>query len=567
MRITCPQCGFFRDLPDTKAPVTPTMATCPKCRHRFRFRPEPVAAASGGLYAAGEDGVSSWRRASPAKQDKPHPPSAAWEPMDADGDAPDEGAPETGADALPEMADATFAEPSRPPRSRGRDLSPPAGSDPSAETREWAAPADAADAGSLPPPSHWDARCDPAGTDGRRDDAPLPGHTRAPDRFLDEVSASSAASSDPVASDCEVPPVAAPRTRPAVADPDPDPDPEPVVPGRMSEVAAASRPVPAADPIAEPIPPVAAPPPPPPREDLPPPAVDPEPVSPSVVRPGPETGRTRNVEDDGPDAPPDQPPVQKPAASGSRADGVRDIWARLQAMDDRKPRKSRPEHQRPAEDEPEEQPRETVTDPIPWERQEAYGFFPGLGLTLRKILLHPVEFFESMPEGRPKAKALVFNLLISELLLVLDFMWSLFGLRARLGGPEQPEVMGALGASSGLGFLVALLLVPLIISVGIYVDAWITHLLLLLFRSAKKGFNETFRVLCYSAAPTVLSAVPVAGQLLSPIILIWYMALQAIGLKKCHEAAYTQTLAAIFIKWSLYLFVLLALLQSFAPGQ
>nr|WP_254845346.1 hypothetical protein [Desulfovibrio sp. DV] len=73
-------------------------------------------------------------------------------------------------------------------------------------------------------------------------------------------------------------------------------------------------------------------------------------------------------------------------------------------------------------------------------------------------------------------------------------------------------------------------------------------------------------MLCYSAAPTVLSAVPVAGQLLSPVILIWYMALQAIGLKKCHEAAYTQTLAAIFIKWSIYLFLLLAMLQSFTPS-
>jgi hypothetical protein len=73
--------------------------------------------------------------------------------------------------------------------------------------------------------------------------------------------------------------------------------------------------------------------------------------------------------------------------------------------------------------------------------------------------------------------------------------------------------------------------------------------------------------MCYSAAPTVLTAIPVAGQLLSPVILVWYMALQAIGLKKVHEGAYTQTLAAIFIKWSLYLFLLLAMLQNFAPGQ
>ena len=140
-------------------------------------------------------------------------------------------------------------------------------------------------------------------------------------------------------------------------------------------------------------------------------------------------------------------------------------------------------------------------------------------------------------------------------------------LRVRVGSPAQQDALHAMGNSPSLYFLAALLLVPVALSVGIYLDAWFTHLLLLLFRSNKKGFNETFRVLCYSSAPTVLSAVPVAGQLLSPIILIWYMALQAIGLKKCHEGAYTQTLAAIFIKWSIYLFLTLAVLQSFTPGQ
>jgi hypothetical protein len=255
-----------------------------------------------------------------------------------------------------------------------------------------------------------------------------------------------------------------------------------------------------------------------------------------------------------------------PKEQAVRGDGVRDIWARLQALDDRKASRPRQEHQRPAEDEPEEPAREVVVDPVPWERQDAYGFFPALILTLRKILFQPMEFFGNLPEGRPKSKALVFNLLISEFLLLIDFMWSLAGLRARIGSPGEHDALSVLG-SSPLSFLLALLLVPLVISVGVYLDAWVTHLLLLLFRSTKKSFDETFRVLCYSAAPTVLTAVPVAGQLLSPVILVWYMALQAIGLKKCHEGAYTQTLAAIFIKWSIYLFLLLAMLQNITPGQ
>lgn len=38
MNITCPQCGFGRTVNEEKLPPKAVMATCPKCRHRFKFR-------------------------------------------------------------------------------------------------------------------------------------------------------------------------------------------------------------------------------------------------------------------------------------------------------------------------------------------------------------------------------------------------------------------------------------------------------------------------------------------------------------------------------------------------
>lgn len=38
MEITCLQCNFARNIPDEKIPDRAEMATCPKCRHKFRFR-------------------------------------------------------------------------------------------------------------------------------------------------------------------------------------------------------------------------------------------------------------------------------------------------------------------------------------------------------------------------------------------------------------------------------------------------------------------------------------------------------------------------------------------------
>jgi predicted Zn finger-like uncharacterized protein len=41
MNIICPECGFGRTVNEEKLPPKAVMATCPKCRHRFKFREIP----------------------------------------------------------------------------------------------------------------------------------------------------------------------------------------------------------------------------------------------------------------------------------------------------------------------------------------------------------------------------------------------------------------------------------------------------------------------------------------------------------------------------------------------
>ncbi len=38
MRITCPNCGFSKDVPEHKIPKNAQIATCPKCSYKFKFR-------------------------------------------------------------------------------------------------------------------------------------------------------------------------------------------------------------------------------------------------------------------------------------------------------------------------------------------------------------------------------------------------------------------------------------------------------------------------------------------------------------------------------------------------
>ncbi|WP_300909447.1 zinc-ribbon domain-containing protein, partial [uncultured Desulfovibrio sp.] len=37
VNITCPRCGFSRELPADRLPARAVIATCPRCACRFRF--------------------------------------------------------------------------------------------------------------------------------------------------------------------------------------------------------------------------------------------------------------------------------------------------------------------------------------------------------------------------------------------------------------------------------------------------------------------------------------------------------------------------------------------------
>lgn len=103
MRIRCPECHFERDIDTTNIPATATVATCPKCGNRFRFRDpetgqplvdqEESEPESPGQAAPpqGEDPAVSSRDALKAPQlpteqegDDPLPPGAVIPKLDDD---------------------------------------------------------------------------------------------------------------------------------------------------------------------------------------------------------------------------------------------------------------------------------------------------------------------------------------------------------------------------------------------------------------------------------------------------------------------------------------------------
>ncbi len=73
MDITCPQCGYHRDIKEEKLPPLAQMATCPKCRHKFQFR-ELATPPADNLKAEKK------AQAAPVENPKPTPQTALQKP-------------------------------------------------------------------------------------------------------------------------------------------------------------------------------------------------------------------------------------------------------------------------------------------------------------------------------------------------------------------------------------------------------------------------------------------------------------------------------------------------------
>jgi len=119
MKITCPACNFAREVDEGKLPPTAAIATCPRCKERFRFR-EPVAT------------------------DRSEPPAcASSEPQPAERPAPDGDALPPGAVIPPRTRDLLDADLFSHPRDGGspRPPSAPPDEEDEQESRRLAAEA------------------------------------------------------------------------------------------------------------------------------------------------------------------------------------------------------------------------------------------------------------------------------------------------------------------------------------------------------------------------------------------------------------------------------------------
>ena len=185
----------------------------------------------------------------------------------------------------------------------------------------------------------------------------------------------------------------------------------------------------------------------------------------------------------------------------------------------------------------------------PWERRERYGFLNGLYLTIKDVLLTPRTFFHRMPSQMGLAQPLYFALVIGVVAAFFNWMWSLAGSSLEmLFTDDLGDVLQ--GPISNFMFF---LFSPVIVAVLVFVKAAIFHVVLMLVKGDKLGFEATFRVAAYGEAAGILALVPGCGHFIG---ILWSLFVTIVGLYSIHETdpwkAVVAVVAPMFLCFSTF---------------
>lgn len=186
----------------------------------------------------------------------------------------------------------------------------------------------------------------------------------------------------------------------------------------------------------------------------------------------------------------------------------------------------------------------------PWENRERIGWLSGLIETTRQVLFSPGEFFRSMPTVGGIGAPLGYGVLAGYAGLVLASLYQLVfqsvfaSWAGRFGQGHTPFERWLPMMGQGLGFALQLVLGPLFVLIGIFIASAILHVFLLLFGGAQRGFEASFRVMCYSEATAFAQVIPMCGGFVTAV---WWIVVTIIGLSEAHATGKGQAAAAVLV--------------------
>lgn len=200
---------------------------------------------------------------------------------------------------------------------------------------------------------------------------------------------------------------------------------------------------------------------------------------------------------------------------------------------------------------PEIQPAVSVEDSqqIPWERRKELGFWNALLETFKQIVSGPSEFFAMMSKSGDFGGPLIYAIILAVVAVIGSQIWAIIGLMplnmlAGLGGAES---MGEMAATTAFGVgnsIVAIILAPIGVGIGLFVGAGVLHLMLMIVGGATESYETTFRCMAYSQTAQIAQLIPFIGGLIAAI---WGIVLQVIAIREAHEISQGKAILAVVL--------------------
>jgi len=180
---------------------------------------------------------------------------------------------------------------------------------------------------------------------------------------------------------------------------------------------------------------------------------------------------------------------------------------------------------------------------LPWDHRQERGFFNAFLETLQMVLGRPTDAFTAMKREGGLSEPLLYALIGGSfgliVYLIYSFVFQSLGIFASRNNPLLHLV------GMGIGWVLLVVFAPLLIAIGVFVNAAILHVCLMLVGGARQSFETTFRVVCFSGGSVApLMVVPLCGVL---IVGVWGIVLRCIGLARAHETDTGRAVLAVFL--------------------
>ena len=177
----------------------------------------------------------------------------------------------------------------------------------------------------------------------------------------------------------------------------------------------------------------------------------------------------------------------------------------------------------------------------PWEKRADLGLWQGIYQTSKDVIFSPETMFRGLTFQGGISEPLAFGLLVGSFGGMFGFFWQ-FLMASGLMYSLSLSVFDQF--TMVLIFSITLVIIPILVTVGMFIYSGILYILLFIARGGANGYEATFRVVSYSMAAQAWGLIPFVGGWIS---VIWQIMVQIIGLREIHETSYLRVIIAFSI--------------------